>query len=62
MALLDGHRLVSASYDNTLRVWDVESGGTLQVLKGHTEQVNAVAILDEDRLVSASADNTLRVR
>ena len=29
-------KLLSASLDRTLRVWDLVSGTTLQVLKGHT--------------------------
>ncbi len=61
VAPLDGGRIVSASSDNTLRVWDVESGNCLHTLGGHTFWVRAVAPLDGGRIVSASDDNTLRV-
>jgi WD40 repeat protein len=58
----DGRRAVSASDDNTLRVWDLESGAELRTLTGHTNSVNAVAVTpDGRRAVSASDDNTLRV-
>ena len=58
----DGRRAVSASYDNTLRVWDVESGESLRTLTGHTDRVKSVALTpDGRRAVSASEDNTLRV-
>ena len=61
VARLDEHRVVSASSDRTLRVWDVASGATLATLEGHTGVVHAVARLDERRVISASWDRTLRV-
>ncbi len=61
VAVLSDRRVVSASVDRTLRVWDVASGETLRTLKGHTEWVRAVAMLDERRVVSASVDRTLRI-
>ena len=32
----DGRRAVSASWDNTLRVWDLESGQSVRTLEGHS--------------------------
>jgi WD40 repeat protein len=61
VARLDERRVVSASGDRTLRVWDVERGATLAMLEGQTDWVRAVARLDERRVVSASGDRTLRV-
>jgi WD40 repeat protein len=58
----DGRRVVSGSYDKTLRVWDIESGQSLRTLQGHTSEVNAVALSsDGRRVVSGSRDHTLRV-
>jgi len=58
----DGQRAVSASIDNTLRVWDLETGQTVTLLQGHTGVVSAVALTPGDRrAVSASHDRTLRV-
>jgi WD40 repeat protein len=34
-ALPDGRRVVSGSYDNTVRVWDVETGSCERVWEGH---------------------------
>ena len=58
----DGRRVVSASSDKTLKVWDLESGQELQTLQGHSNSVEAVAVTpDGRRAVSASDDTTLKV-
>ncbi len=60
LAHLD-ERVVSASQDHTLRVWDLDSGEIIRTLNGHTDRGSAVAVLDEKRVVSASDDQTLRL-
>ena len=58
----DGRRAVSASRDNTLKVWDVDSGRALRTLEGHSDFVFGVAVSgDGRRAVSASRDKTLKV-
>ena len=58
----DGTRIVTASSDNTARVWDSTSGKTLYTLKGHTSDVNHAAFSpDGTRTVTASSDNTALV-
>jgi WD40 repeat protein len=58
----DGCRVVSASDDRTLRLWDLGTGQTIRTLEGHTDSVWAVAVTpDGRRAVSASADRTLRL-
>ena len=58
----DGQRAVSASEDQTLKVWDLDSGRELRTLTGHTGSVTAVAVTpDGQRAVSASGDETLKV-
>ncbi len=58
----DGRRAVSASWDHTLKVWDLETGQELRTLTGHPDKVNGVAVTpDGRRAVSASADSTLKV-
>lgn len=58
---LDAQRAVSASRDDMLRIWDVETGETLSILQGHTGAVLGVATLDERHIVSAAGDSTLRI-
>jgi WD40 repeat protein len=58
----DSRRAVSGSEDDTLRVWDLETGACLRVLEGHTSHVQSVSVTPDSRLaVSASGDKTLRV-
>jgi WD40 repeat protein len=58
----DGRRAISASEDQTLQLWDLETGQTLRTLQGHTSAVGAVAVTpDGRRAISASEDQTLRL-
>ena len=58
----DGSRIVTASFDNTARVWDAVTGVALAKLSGHTDRVYSAAFSpDGSRIVTASADNTARV-
>jgi len=43
----DGGRVVSASGDQTLKVWDLESGRALATLEGHTRVVTACAAMPD---------------
>jgi TIR domain/WD domain, G-beta repeat len=58
----DGKRVVTASRDNTARIWDAESGNEIVVLKGHTDSVRTAAFsADGKRVVTASFDKTARI-
>jgi WD40 repeat protein len=54
-------KIVSASSDHTIRVWDRVVGTSVPLL-GHTSVVNCVAFTPEgDRLLSGSLDKTIRI-
>jgi WD40 repeat protein len=58
----DGSRIVTASFDNTARLWDAATGAALATLSGHTDRVYSAAFSpDGSRVVTASADHTARV-
>lgn len=57
-----GKRVISASDDQTLKFWNIETGAELFTLRGHSAPVNAVALTRDTKLaVSSSYDKTLRV-
>ena len=58
----DGQRIVTASDDNTARVWNAANGQLVAKLEGHTAEVEQAAFSpDGQRIVTASDDRTARV-
>jgi WD40 repeat protein len=58
----DGRRLITASWDKTARIWDVETGRQVLLLSGHAGRVNSAAFSpDGQRIVTASEDHTARI-
>ena len=58
----DGCRLASASWDQSVKVWDAATGRELLTLKGHTNAVNVVAYSpDGRRLASGSNDRSVKL-
>jgi len=57
-----GTVLASCSKDRTVKLWDVNGGGQLVNLDGHTAWVQGVTFLERGtRLATAGADQTVRV-
>jgi WD40 repeat protein len=58
----DGQRAISASDDQTVKVWDLERGAEERTLTGHADWVRAVAVIPNGlRAISASDDHTLKI-
>lgn len=43
--------IISASWDKTVRVWDVANGTCVKELNGHTDEVSSVCVLPDNRYI-----------
>ncbi len=58
----DGQTVVSGSFDETLKVWDLATGSCRATFEGHAKNVLCLAITPDDHtVVSGSDDKTLKV-
>jgi len=57
----DGKTAISAGYDREARLWDVATGRTTAVLRGHLGRVYSAKLLPGGKEVTASGDGTIRL-
>ena len=58
----DGTRIVTASFDNTARIWDATTGQQVMQLNGHADRLRYAAFSPDGlRVVTASHDKTARI-
>jgi WD40 repeat protein len=58
--VVDGDRIISGSYDNTIKIWDKTTGNCVQTLQGHTRVIESL-VVDGDRIISGSYDKTIKI-
>ncbi|GKU11826.1 unnamed protein product, partial [Fusarium langsethiae] len=58
----DSKKVASGSDDETIRIWDIETGECERVLEGHSESVHSVVFShDSKKVASGSDDETIRI-
>jgi WD40 repeat protein len=58
----DGRRILSGSWDKSIRLWDISSGRCIRVFVGHTEKVESVALsADGHFIISESSDRFIQL-
>jgi len=58
----DGQFALTASWDKTMRLWDLNTGASVRSFAGHTSDVNSVAFSSDNRqIVSGSRDKSIRL-
>jgi WD40 repeat protein len=58
----DGQTLASASYDQTVRIWNTQTGQEIILLEGHTESTSKISFSHDSRLLaSSSTDGEIRL-
>lgn len=59
LSFIDNKYLASGGVDNTVRLWDIESGETVRVLQGHSSSITGM-VSDGKNLFTSSTDMTVK--
>ncbi|KAF3769495.1 sulfur controller-2 protein [Cryphonectria parasitica EP155] len=60
LQIWDDTTLATGSYDNTIKIWNLETGEEVRTLTGHTRGIRSLQ-MDNHKLLSASLDGTVKI-
>ena len=55
------NRLISGSTDNTIKIWDLESGECLKTLEDHDDWVRSILLIQNNKFISGSLDGRIKI-
>jgi WD40 repeat protein len=55
------NKMISASEDKSIKIWDLESGKCLKTLTDHNHWVTCILIIPGNKFISGSADKTIKM-
>jgi WD40 repeat protein len=61
MILLTNNSVATASCDNTIKIWDLDTNSLMKTLIGHKDTVYSLVLLHDGNIASGSADKTIRI-
>ncbi len=57
----DGNGVLSASWDDTVKLWDARTGKAIRAFAGHTGRVGAVRPMPDGKRIVSGGDTTVRI-
>jgi WD40 repeat protein len=58
----DDKYIISGSDDNSIKIWERETGSEIQILKGHSDKVTSIAVSKDDKyIISGSDDYSIKI-
>ena len=53
--------IATASFDHTIKIWDINKSTSVQTLEGHSSSVINVIYHSDEYLISSSNDKTIKI-
>ena len=61
LALLLNGNLASGSMDQTIKIWNKDTGSLMKTLKSHTHEVRSLVVLQNGYLASGDASGNIKI-
>ena len=59
--LKEDNKIASASFDKTIKIWDIDEKKCINTIKGHKQDITILYLLSDGRLVSGSTDMKIKI-
>jgi WD40 repeat protein len=57
----NSNKLISVSNDETIKIWNLETGQCLMTLNDHQDWISSILITSNNKFISGSLDNTIKI-